>query len=147
MLLLLFSHAVVSDYFQPHGLQHTRSLCPSPSPKVCLSSHPLHWWCHPSSRLILWRPLLWPQSFPASGTFPMGQLFPSDVQNTGVSASASVLPRSIQGWFPLRLTSLISLLQHYHYSLKASVLWRSAFSMVQLSHPYLTTGNNIALTI
>ena len=92
---------------QPHGQQHARPLCPSPSPKVCPSSCPLHWWCHP---VILLSDVLISQSFPASGTFPMSQLFTSDDQNTGASASASVLPISIQGWFPLRLTGLISLL-------------------------------------
>ena len=65
----------------------------------------------PSRHLILWRPLLLcPLFFPASGTFPMSQLFASDDQNTGVLASASVLPMSTQGWFPLRMTGLISLL-------------------------------------
>ena len=75
--LLLFSHPVVSKSLWPHGLQHTRPLCPSPSPKVCPSSCPLHWWCHPviSSSDALF---FCPQSFPASGNFPMSQLFTSD---------------------------------------------------------------------
>ena len=74
----------------------------------CPNSYPLHWWCHPaiSSSDALFSSC--PQSFPASGTFPVSQLLASDDQNTGVSASASVLPMSIQGWFPLRLTCLIS---------------------------------------
>ena len=93
---------------RPHGLQHAKPPCPSPSPEVSPSSCPLHWWCHPV-HLILCRPLLLcPQSFPASGTFPMSWLFRSGNQNPG--ASASILPMSIQSWFPLRLTSLISLL-------------------------------------
>ena len=77
--------------------------------KVCPNSCPLHWWCHPaiSSSDTLFS--LCPPSFPASGTFPVSQVFPSDNQNTGVSTSASVFPTSIQGWFPLRLTGLISL--------------------------------------
>ena len=106
---LLFSHPVMSDSLWPSGLQHARPPCASPSPEVCPSSCPLHWWCHPaiSSSDALFS--FCPQSFPASGTFPMSQLFMPDDQNTGVSASASVLPRSIQGWFPLRLTGLISL--------------------------------------
>ena len=110
VLLLLFSQPIMSDFLWPHGLQLTRPLCPSPSPEVCPSSCPLHWWCHPaiSSSDALFS--YCPQSFPASGTFPMSQLFASDDQNTGVSASASVLPKSIQGWFPLRFTGLISLL-------------------------------------
>ena len=76
------------------------ALCPSPSHKVYPSSSPLHWWWHPviSSSDALFS--FCPQSFPASGTFPMSQLFASDDQNTGVSASVLVLPTSIQGWFP-----------------------------------------------
>ena len=80
---------------------------PSPSPEVCQNSFPLHQWCHPaispSDALFSFRP----QSFPASGTFPISWLFTSDDQNTGTSASASVLPTSYQGWSPLRLTGLI----------------------------------------
>ena len=81
----------------------------SPSPEVCPSSCPLHWWCHPA---ILSSDALFfcPQSFLASGTFPISQLFTSDDQNTRVSTSASVLPTSIQDWFPISLTGLISLL-------------------------------------
>ena len=119
-----------------HRLQHTRPACPSSSPEVCPSSCPLHWWCHAvtSSFYFLF---FCPQSFSASGTFPMSRLFTSGDQSTGASASASVLPVSIQGWFPLRLTGLISLLSKglagvfSSTSLKASVLWLSAFLMVQ----------------
>ena len=105
----LFSHPVMSDSLQPHGLQHARLPCPSSSPEVCPSSCPLHRWCHPASHSLT------PSSsalnlFPASGTFLMSQLFVSVDQNTGASASALVLPKCIQGWFPLRLTGLISLL-------------------------------------
>ena len=105
----VFSHLVVSDSLSLHGQQHTSLPCPSPSPEVCPSSCLLLWWCHPaiSSSDTLF---FCPQSFPASGTFPMSWLLSSDDQNTGASASASVLPTSIQGWFPLRLTGLISLL-------------------------------------
>ena len=94
-----------------------------------------------------------PQSFPASGFFPMSWLFTSGAQSIGASASASVLPMSIQGWFPLGLTGLISLqskgLSRVFSSTteKASILWCSVFFMVQLSHPYVTTGKTIALTI
>ena len=73
--LLVFSHPVMSDSLQAHGQQHTRPLCSSPSPEVCPSSCPLHWWCHPaisSSDAVF---SFCPQSFPASGTFPMSQLF------------------------------------------------------------------------
>ena len=105
---LLFSCPVISNSLQSQGLQHTRPPCPPSSPRVCPSSCSLHWWCYPaiSSSDTLFSFCL--QSFPASGTFPMSQLFASGDQNTGVSASASVLPMSIQGWFPLRLTGLIS---------------------------------------
>ena len=107
--LLLFSGSVVSDSFRPHGLQHTRLPCPSPSPRACSNSCPLSWWCHStiSSSVIPFSSCL--QSFPASGSFLMSQLFVSGVQNIGASASASVLPVNIQDWFPLGLTSLISL--------------------------------------
>ena len=97
---MLFSCPVRSDSLQPHGLQGTRPPCPSPSPEVCPSSCSLHRWCHSaisSSDAIF---SFCPQSLP--GIFPMSQLFSSNDQNTGVSVS--VLPMSIQGWFPLRLT-------------------------------------------
>ena len=108
--LLLLSCPVMSDSSQPHGLPHARPPCPSPSPEVCPSSCPLHWWCHSviSSSDSLFS--FCPQSFPASGTLPMSQLFTSDDQNIGVSALASVFPTNIQNWFPLRLTGLMSLL-------------------------------------
>ena len=98
-------------------------------------------------------PFSCPQSFPASGYFPMNQLFTSGGQSIGASASASVLPMNIQGWFPLGLTDLISLLSKglsrifSNTSLKVSFLWCSDFFMVQLSHLYVTTGKTIALTI
>ena len=99
----------MSNSLWPHGLQHGRPLCPSPSPEVCPSSCPLHQWCHPaiSSSDVLFS--FCRQSFPAPQTFPMSQIFASYDQNTRVSASSSVLQTSIQGWFPLRLTGLISL--------------------------------------
>ena len=99
--ILLFIRSVMSDSLWPHGLQHTRLPCPSPSPRACLNSGPLSWWFHPT---IL---SSGPQSFPASRSFLMSWLFTSGGQSTG--ASASVLPMSIQGWFPLGLTGLISL--------------------------------------
>ena len=110
LAMLLFSHSVMSDSFRPHGLQHTRPLCPSPSPGVHPSSCPLYQWCHPAISSSDTFFSFCPQSFPASGTFPMSQLFTSDDQNTGVSASASAFPMSTQGWFPLRLNGLASLL-------------------------------------
>ena len=92
----------------PHGLQHTRLPCPSPSPRVCSDSCPLSQWCHPtiSSSVIPFSSHL--QSFPSSGSFPMSQLFTSGGQSIVASASASVLPRNIQGWFPFGLTGWIS---------------------------------------
>ena len=126
LFLFLFSCPVGSDSWRPRGLQHTSPLCSSPSPKVCPSSCLLRRWCHPaiSSSDALF---FCPQSFPASETFPLSQLFTSNDQITGVSASASVLPISIQDWFPLGLTGLISLLSKWlrcllqHGSLKASI--------------------------
>ena len=110
----------------PHGLQHTRPPCPSPSPRVCPSSHSLHWWCHPaiSSSDILFS--FCSQSFPASWTFPMSCLFVSDDQNIG--ASASVLPVNIQGSTPVRLTGLISLLSKGVSGVFCSTtVWRHQF--------------------
>ena len=106
---LLFSCTVVSDSLWPHGLQHARPPCPSPSPKVCPSSCPLSWWCHPTISSFDTLFSTCPQSFPGSGSFQMSQFFPSDGQSFGVSASVSVLPMSIQGWFPLGWTGWISL--------------------------------------
>ena len=110
LLLLLFSHLAMSDSLQLHGLQHTSPPCPSPSPGVCPNSCSLYQWCHPtiSSSDALFSFCPW--SFPASGTFPQSQLFTSDEQNTRVLAWVSVSPVNIQGWIPLRLTGLISLL-------------------------------------
>ena len=98
------SHSVVSDSWRPHGLQHTRLPCPSPTPSACSNSCPSSWWCHPtiSPSVIPFSSCL--QSFPASGSFQIGQFFAS-----GDSASASVLPMNIQDWFLLGWTGLISL--------------------------------------
>ena len=106
-MLLLFNSPVVSDSLRPHGLQHSGLPCPSLSPKVCPSSCPLHRWWHPG--ISSSDTLFCPQSFSASGTFPMSQLFALDDQNNGVSASTSILPTTIQGWVPLKLTGWISL--------------------------------------
>ena len=104
-----FSYSVVSNSLRPHGTQHARPPCPSPIPRVYPNSCPLSQWCHPtiSSSVI---PLSsCPQSFPASGSFQMSQLFPSGGQRIGVSASTSVLPMNTEDWFPLRWTGWISL--------------------------------------
>ena len=103
-----FSCSVVSDSFRPHGLQHTRVTCLSATPRPCSGSC-LSRWCHPtiSSCVVPFSSCL--QSFPTSGSFPVSQFFTSGGQSIGVSALASVLPMSIQDWFPLGLTGLISL--------------------------------------
>ena len=103
-----FRHSVVSDSLWPHGLQHTRLPCPSPTPGACSNSCPLSHWCHPTiSSSVISSSCL--QSFPTSGSFLVGQFFSSGGQSIGVSASASVLPMNIQDWFPLGLTGCISL--------------------------------------
>ena len=147
-LSVQFSLSVMSISLWPHGLQHTRPPCPSPALRVY--SCPLSRRCHPtvSSSVILFSSC--PQSFPASGSFQVSQFFTSSGQSIGVSASASVLPMNTQDWSPLGWTgwislqllqgSLKSLLQHH--SSKASIIHHSAFFIVQLSHPYMTTGKN-----
>ena len=104
-----FSRSVVSDSLWPHEPQHTRPLCPSPTPRVHPNPCPSSWWCHPtiSSSVIPFSSC--PQSFPASGSFQMSQLFTSGGQSTGVSTSTSVLPMNAQDWSPLGWTGWISL--------------------------------------
>ena len=104
-----FNHSVVSNSLWPHGLQHARPPCPSPTPGVYSNSCPLSQWCHPtiSSSVIPFSFCL--QSFPTSGSFPVSQFFASGGQSIGVSASASVLPVNIQDWFHLGWTGWISL--------------------------------------
>ena len=103
-----FSLSVMSDSLWPHGLQHTRPPCPSPTPRVYSNSCPSSWWCHPtiSSSIVLFSCL---QTFPATASFLMSQLLASGGQSIGISASASVLPMNIQDWFPLGWTGWISL--------------------------------------
>ena len=110
-LLLFFSCRVVPSSFWPHGLQHSRLPCPpSLSPRAGSDSCPLSQWCHPTISSSVTPFFSCPQSFPASGSFPMSWFFASGGQSIGGSASASVILKSIQSWFPLRLTGLISLL-------------------------------------
>ena len=145
-----FSHSVMSYSFQPHILQHARPPCPSPSLRVCPSLCPLNQWYHPTISSSITPFSSCPQSFSASGSFPMSQFIASGGQSFGVSASVSVLPMNIQNWFPLGSTGLISLLSEeffQHHSSKASVLQCSAFLIGQLSHTYMTTGKTAALTI
>ena len=142
----------MSDSLQPHELQHARLPCLSPTPRVHSNPCPLSRWCHLtiSSSVV---PFSGPQSFPASGSFQMSQFFASGGLSIGVSASTSVLPMNTQDWSPLGWTGWISLQSKglsksllQHHSSKASILQRSAFFIVQLSPPYLTTGKTIALT-
>ena len=103
-----FSRSVMSGSLWLHGLQHARLPCPSATPRACSNSCPLSQWSHPaiSSSIV---PFSCPQSFLASASFQMSQLFASGGQSTGVSASTSVLPMNIQDWFPLGWTGWISL--------------------------------------
>jgi len=90
-------------------MHHAKLPCPSVSPRVCSNSYTLSWWCHPNSSSSVAPFSSCPQSFPASGSFPMSQFFTSGGWSIGASASISVLLMDIQGWFPLGLTDLISL--------------------------------------
>ena len=107
--LVEFSCSVMSDSLRPYGLHAARLPCLSPTPGACSNLCPLSWWCHPtsSSFVVLYSFCL--QSFPASGSFPVSEFFSSGGHSIGVSASATVLPMNIEDWFPLGLTSLISL--------------------------------------
>ena len=135
----------------PHGMQHARPPCPSPTPRACSNSCPLSWWCHPtiSSSVV---PFFCLQSFPPSGCFPINQFFASSGQNIGVSASASILPMNIQDWFPLGLTGLSSLQSKglsrvfSNTTVQKHQFFGTQFFIVQLSHPYMTTGKTVALT-
>ena len=152
LLLLLFSQSVVSDSLWSHGLWYARPPCPSPTPRACSNSCPLSRWCHPtiSSSVVPFSSHL--QSFPASGSFESVlhirwpkywslsfSISPSNVYSGLISFTID--------WFDLLAVqgTLKSLLQHH--SSKASILQCSAFSMVQLSHPYMATRKTIALTI
>ena len=103
-----FSHSVMSNSLQPHGLQHIRLPCQSPTPGAYSNSCPSSQWCHPtiSSSVIPFSSC--PQSFPASGSFPTSQIFASGGQSIGASASA-VLTMNIHDWFPLELTGWVSM--------------------------------------
>ena len=147
-----FSCSVTSDSLWPHGLQHARPPCPSPTPRVYTNSCPLGQWCHPiiSSSVV---PFSSPhQSFPALGSLQMSQFFASGGQSIGVSASASVLTMNIQDWFPLGWTCWISLQSKglsrvfSNTTIQKHQFFSSALFIVQLSHPYMTTGKTIALT-
>ena len=148
------SHSVVSDYLLPHGLQHSRLACPSPTPRACSDSYLLCQWCHPtiSSSVAPFSSHL--QSFPASGSSPVSQFFASGGQSIGVYSFSISPSNAYSGLISFRIDSFdvlavqmtrMSLLQHH--TSKTSILWCSGFFIVQLFHPYMTTGKSIALTI
>ena len=148
----LFSHWVRYDSATPWTAAH-QAPCPSLSSGVCSNLCLLSQWCYLTISSSVAPFSSCPQSFPASGSFSVSQLFTSGGQSIEASASASVLSINILGLVSFRINwfvfltvqgTLKSLLQ---YNLKASILWRSAFFMVQLSHPYMTTAKTIALTI
>ena len=150
--LLLFSRSVMSNSLRPHGLQHARPPCPSPTPGVYSNSCPLSRWCHPTILSSVNSFFSGLQSFPASGSFPMSQFFASGGQSIRVSASASVLPMNIQGWFPLGLTGLISLQSNglsrvfSNTTVQKHEFFSTQLSLESNSHPYTTTGKTTALT-
>ena len=135
----------------PHGLQHTKLRCPSPTPEAYSNSGPSSKWCHLtiSSSVIPFASHL--QSLPTSESFPIRQFFAKGGQSIGVSASASVLPKNIQDWFPLGWNGWIFLQSKgpsrvlQHHSSKASIHQYSTFFIVQLSHPFRNTGKTTAL--
>ena len=148
--LLLVSRLVMAYSLRPRGLQHTRLPCPSPSPGACSNSCPLSQGCHPTilSSVV---PFFCLQSFPASAPFLVNQLFRwlkywSFSFNISPSNEYSGLISFRINWFDILAVwgPLKSLLQHH--SIKASILWCSVFFMVQLSYPYMATGETIALT-
>ena len=108
-MYIQFSCSVMSDSLQPHELQHARPPYPSPTPEVHPNPCPLSQWCHPTISSCVVPFSSCPQSFPASGSFQMSQLFASGGQSIGVSTSTSVLPMNPQDWFPLGWTGWISL--------------------------------------
>ena len=171
-----FSHSVMSHSLRTHGPQHSRLPCSSPTPGAYSNSCPSCWWFQPtiSSSVFHFSSLL--QSFPASGSFQMSQFFTSGGQSIEISASVLPMniqnwfPLGLTGLISLqfkglsRVFSNTTVQKHWffgtqfflqskrtpksfkHHTSKASVLWRSAFFIVQLSYPYMTTGKTIALT-
>ena len=143
--LIQFSHSVMFDSLRPHGLLHARPPCLSLTSWACSNSCPSSWWCHPiisfsvlpfSSRL---------QSFPASGSFPTSHFFPLAGRSCSFNEYSGLISLRMD-WLDLLAVQgiLKSLLQHH--SSNTSILWHSVFFIVQLSHPYMTTGKTIALT-
>ena len=129
-----FSHSVVSNSLQPHGLQHARPPCPSPTPGACSDSCPSSRWCHPtiSSSVVLFSSHL--RSFPTLGSFQMSRFFASGSQSIGVSVSALVLPMNIQDWSPLGWTGWISLQSKRHSRIFSNItVQKHQFFSAQLS--------------
>ena len=131
-----------------HGLQFTRLPCPSLSPRVCPNLCPLSQWFHPIILSSVVPFSSCPQSFSASGSFPMSQLFASGGQSIGASASASVLPKNIEDWFALGLTGLTSLQSKglsrvfSNNTVQKHQFFSAQLSLRSNSHPYTTTGKN-----
>ena len=130
-----FSRSVVSDSLWPHGLQHVRPPCPSPTPRVYSYSCPLSQWWHPTI---------------SSSIIPLTQFFTWGGQSIGVSASALVLPMKLQDWFPLGWTGWISLQSKglsrvFSNTIQKHQFFDTQLSIVQVSHPYMTSGKTIAL--
>ena len=125
-----FSGSVVSDSLRPHELQHARPPYPSPTPKVYPNSCASSRWCHPAISSSVIPFFFCPQSLPASGSFPVSHLFAWGGQSTGVSASASVLPKKSQGWSPLGWTGWI---------LQSKGLWRVFSNTVVQKHQFFGT--------
>ena len=147
-----FSPSVVSDSLRPHESQHARPPCSSPTPRVYSNSCPLSRWCHPaiSSSVIPFSSCT--QSLPASGSFPVSQLFAWGGRSIGVSASASGLPMNTQDWSPIGWTGWISLQSKglsrvfSNTTVQKHQFLGAQLFTVQLSHPYMTTGKTIGLT-
>ena len=142
--LVHFSHSVVSDSLRPHELQHARPPCPSPTPWVYPNPCPSSLWCHPaiSSSVIPFSSC--PQSLPASGSFPVSQLFASGGQSIGVSGSTSVLPMNTQDWSPLGWTGWISLLsKRLSRVFSNTTVQKHQFSVLSFHHsPTLTSKHD-----
>ena len=143
----------MSDFLQLHGLQHARLPCPSLSSWVCSNWNPLSRWCHPNIPSLVIHFSSYPQSFPASRSFPMSWLFASSGRSTGSSISSSILPMNIQGWFSLGLTGLSPCWPRDSQESSPAPSFKSVNSLA-LSFPYgpilisqMTTGKTIALTI
>ena len=140
--------------FASQWLQHARLPCPLPCLRVCSNSCPLNWWCHPTHLILCRSLLLLPSIFHSIRSLPVSRLFTSGSQSIGASASASVLPMNIHGWFPLGLTGFISLLSKGLSGVfSTTTVWKHQFfgtqpSLWSNSHIcYMTTGKTIALII